>query len=54
MSTFYELRAAQYEYERRLRDAEHDRQVKRMMNANERGWRIGWRKSSRCWRRFWD
>ena len=37
MSTLYELRAAQYEYERRLRDAEHDRQVKRMMNANGEG-----------------
>jgi len=34
MSTLYELRAAQYEYERRLRDAEHDRQVKRLENAN--------------------
>jgi hypothetical protein len=34
MSTLYELRAAQYEYERRLRAAEHDRQVKRLENAN--------------------
>jgi hypothetical protein len=37
MSTFYELRAAQYEYERRLRDAEHDRQVRRMENAHGEG-----------------
>ena len=38
MSTLYELKAAQNEYERRLRDAEHDRQVKRMMeNANGKG-----------------
>jgi len=37
MSTLYELRAAQYEYERRLRAAEHDRQVKRMMSANGEG-----------------
>ena len=37
MSTFYELRAAQYLYERRLRDAEHDLQVKRMENADGKG-----------------
>jgi hypothetical protein len=37
MSTLYELKAAQYEYERRLRDAEHERQVKRLENANGKG-----------------
>ena len=37
MSTLYELKAAQYEYERRLRAAEHDRQVKRLENANGEG-----------------
>ena len=37
MYTLYELKAAQYEYERRLRDAEHDRQVKRMENADGKG-----------------
>ena len=37
MSTLYELKAAQNEYERRLRDAEHDRQVRRMESANGKG-----------------
>jgi hypothetical protein len=37
MSTLCELEAAKNEYERRLREAEHDRQVKRMENASGKG-----------------
>ena len=37
MNPLYEVRAAQYEYERRLRAAEHYRQVKRMENAGGEG-----------------
>ena len=37
MSTFGDLKAVQIEYEQRLRDAEHNRQVRRMENANGGG-----------------